>query len=81
MPDPDLYHCRACSTRPLANLTLQDDGKLWRPECMYTVALFAWQSQTLAPHRSDAAVLATSRAAEYGLVVVEGGKRPRRRRT
>ena len=77
--DPRLYHCGACSTRSRANLTLHEDGKFWRPECLYTVALFAWQSQTLAPHRSDAAVLATSRAAEHGLVVVEGGKKRRRR--
>lgn len=38
----DEFHCRHCSTRPRANLTLYDDPKLGRvlarPECLYTIA-------------------------------------------
>ncbi len=70
--DP-VYHCPSCSTRPRSNLTLHE-GKLWRPECQWTVAYFAMQHQTLAPH-----VLKQSRAAAHGLVVVDGQRRRRTR--
>ena len=72
---PESYHCRACSVRPRANLTLFD-GKLYRPECLWTLTEMTPKTITrmVAPE-----TLVSSRAAEHGLVVVEGGKRRRRR--
>lgn len=62
------FHCPACSTRSRANLT-QRDGRLWRPECLYTVAAMGWAHQALAPHVPTPA---------HGLKVVDIA-RPRRR--
>jgi hypothetical protein len=67
MTAPEPFHCRACSTRPRANLT-RHDGLLWRPECLYTVAAMQWATQTLAPHRPEAPRTVGERA---GLLVVD----------
>ena len=75
VPDADRFHCRACSTRVRANLTLFD-GKLYRPECLWTLTEMTPKTVT---RMVEPETLVSSRAAEHGLVVVEGGKRRRRR--
>lgn len=69
------YHCGACGVRPLANLTLVK-GVLWRPECLYALARLP---DVLLSAPDKKAVLAQSRAAPHGLVVVDGGKPSKRR--
>ena len=75
MGDASPYHCGACRLRVRANLTLFD-GKLYRPECLWTLTEMTPKTVT---RMVEPETLVSSRAAEHGLVVVEGGKRRRRR--
>ena len=74
MGDTAKYHCGACSVRSRANLTLFD-GKWWRPECLWTLTEMTPKTVT---RMVEPETLVSSRAAEHGLVVVEGGKKRRR---